>query len=46
MEYIEKLREKLNKLVLKENNLSVGEVLEVSQQLDKLICKYYNTTLA
>lgn len=46
MEYIEKLREKLNQLVLKENNLSVGEVLELSQQLDKLICKYYNTTPA
>lgn len=39
---MEELREKLNELVTKETTLSKGEVLRVSEELDKLICKYYN----
>ncbi|MEY8763942.1 MULTISPECIES: aspartyl-phosphate phosphatase Spo0E family protein [Clostridium] len=41
MEQIEQLREKLNSLVVKNGSLYNGEILEVSQQLDKLIYLHY-----
>ncbi|KAJ53828.1 hypothetical protein CTM_01125 [Clostridium tetanomorphum DSM 665] len=46
MEMIELLRQKLNELVTKETTLSRGEVLKLSQELDKLIYKYYSSTPA
>lgn len=41
MEQIEQLREKLNSLVIKDEVLYNGEILEISQQLDKLIYLQY-----
>jgi len=40
-EQIEKLRDKLNKLILHNDVLSDDEILKVSQELDKLISLYY-----
>jgi len=40
---IEKIREELNRLVgMKEIALCEGEILSLSQELDKLICIYYS----
>lgn len=44
-EQIERLRNKLNKLVSKDTDLNGGEALEVSKQLDKLIHYYYKSTM-
>lgn len=44
-EQIERLRIKLNKLVVKDMDLNGGEALEVSKQLDKLIYYYYKSTM-
>jgi len=38
---IEILREKLNRLVQENNCLYSDSVIKLSQELDKLICKYY-----
>lgn len=35
------LRDKLNKMVSEDANLFEGEILRVSQELDKLITLYY-----
>jgi len=40
-ENIDKLRDKLYKLILKEDSLCKGEILKVSQELDKQISLYY-----
>lgn len=41
MEQIEKMRHELNKLVILNNDLCKGEVLKISQELDKLIYLHY-----
>ncbi|MGE5627507.1 MAG: aspartyl-phosphate phosphatase Spo0E family protein [Solirubrobacterales bacterium] len=41
MEQIEKLKDKLYNLILKEDSLYRGEILKVSQELDKQIVGYY-----
>ncbi|CAB1250330.1 Spo0E family sporulation regulatory protein-aspartic acid phosphatase [Clostridium sp. MT-14] len=41
MEQIERLREKLNLLVIESEDLYKGEILEISQQLDRLIYLQY-----
>ena len=44
MEQMEKIRKELNELVISSNNLCRGEVLRLSQELDKLIYLYYRDT--
>ena len=40
---IEKVRQELNRLAgMKEISLYEGEILRLSQELDKLICLYYS----
>jgi hypothetical protein len=41
MNLLETLRDKLNKLAEDEQKLYEGEILKISQQLDKLISKEY-----
>lgn len=41
VEQIEKLKDKLYNLILKEDSLYRGEILKVSQELDKQIVGYY-----
>jgi len=41
---LEELRDKLN-IMLDSNKYSEEEILKVSQELDKLIVKYYNIML-
>lgn len=45
IEQIESLRKKLNDLVEKECILYEGEILRLSQELDKLIFSYYATAM-
>ena len=40
LDIIEKLRDKLYKLILKDDPLYKGEILRVSQELDKQITSY------
>ncbi|AZV57697.1 aspartyl-phosphate phosphatase Spo0E family protein [Clostridium sp. AWRP] len=41
MEQMEKIRKELNELVILSNDLCRGEVLRLSQELDKLIYLHY-----
>lgn len=43
---IEILREKLNRLVQENNHLYSDSVVKLSQELDKLICRYYEKSSA
>lgn len=40
---IEELREKLNKMMEQKNGRVTPEIIEISQELDKLIDKYHRT---
>ena len=42
---IELLRDKLEKLIVINEGLIDSEFISLSQELDKLICRYYLTTL-
>lgn len=41
MEYIEALRDKLHEKIAEKETTKDKEVIEISQELDKLICIYY-----
>lgn len=43
MEFMESLREELCEKIEREESLTNKEVIEISQELDKLICIYYKS---
>lgn len=46
MNKIEMLREKLHRLIAKGLSLNSGEVLKISQELDKIINEYSDKSIA
>jgi hypothetical protein len=44
-EQIEKLREKLNDLVIKQSTLTHQEIVKLSKELDELIYYYYSNVV-
>ncbi len=43
MDEIESIRDKLNKLIIEKHSLMDGEIIKISQELDKLITSFYLT---